>query len=71
VDVFKLPTVSAYEDIKERAIQSTKSYVLIDSILGTRQGGGMNRPQGNQGGFHRGAFQSFQNFANNPNATPH
>jgi hypothetical protein len=42
VDVFKLPTVSAYKDIKERAVQSTKSYVLIDSILGTHRGGGMN-----------------------------
>lgn len=36
VDVFKPPAITTYEDIKERAIQSTKSRIIIDSILGTR-----------------------------------
>ena len=35
IDVFKPPIVTTYEDIKQRAIQSTKSRIIIDSILGT------------------------------------
>jgi hypothetical protein len=35
VDVFKPPTITAYEDIKSRAIESTRLRALIDSILGT------------------------------------
>ena len=63
IDVFKPPIVTTYEDIKQRAIQSTKSRIIIDSILGTRRGGQPSCPQGNRGSF-RGAFQSFQNVNN-------
>jgi hypothetical protein len=68
VDVFKPPTITAYEDIKEQAIQSTRSRALIDSILGSQRAGPA-RPPTNRGGFQGGAFQSFQNYAaqNNQN----
>jgi hypothetical protein len=67
IDVFKLPTVTAYEDIKARAIESTRSRALIDSILGTHRASGTTRPSANRGGFHGGAFQLFQTIANQAN----
>jgi hypothetical protein len=70
VDVFKPPTVTTYEDIKARAIESTRSRALIDSILGTRRTRGSTRPVSNRGGFRGGAFQSFQRFATQNNQNP-
>jgi hypothetical protein len=70
IDVFKPPTITTYEDIKARAIESTRSQALIDSILGTRRTGGTARPPTNRGSFHRGAFQSFQNLAMQNNQNP-
>jgi hypothetical protein len=67
VDVFKPPTVTAYEDIKEQAIESTRSRALINSILGSCRTTGSTRPPPNRGGFHGGAFQSFQTYANQNN----
>ena len=68
VDIFKPPAVTTYEDIKERAIQSTKSRILIDSILGSRRSGQTTRPI-NRGGFRGGAFQSFQSNTPRPTQT--
>jgi hypothetical protein len=70
VDVFKPPTVTAYEDIKARAIESTRSWALIDSILGSCQARGAMRPPANRGNFQGGAFQSFQNLATQNNQNP-
>jgi Retrotransposon gag protein/Zinc knuckle len=67
-DVLKPPFVHGYPAIKERAIQSTKSKQMIESIVGRRpnQGGttgGFQRP--NNPGFRGGAFRNFQgNFQN-------
>ena len=63
IDVFKPPIVTTYEDIKQRAIQPTKSRIIIDSILGTHCGGQPSCPQRNCGSF-QGAFQSLQNMNN-------
>jgi hypothetical protein len=70
VDIFKPPTVTTYEEIKARAIKSTRSQVLIDSILGTHQTGAVARPTMNRGNFRGGAFQSFQNLATQNNRNP-
>jgi hypothetical protein len=67
VDVFKPPTVTAYEDIKERAIESTRLRALIDSILGSCHTTGSIRPPPTRGGFRGGAFQSFQMYTNQNN----
>jgi hypothetical protein len=56
VDIFKPPAVTTYIDIKDCAIQSTKSCILIDSILGSHHGGQTSHPQANRGGFRGGAF---------------
>ena len=63
-DVLKPPFPHGYQAIKERAIESTKSKQLIDSIINRcpNQGGStgsFQRP--NNGGFQGGAFWNFQN----------
>ena len=63
IDVFKPPIITTYKDIKQQAIQSTKSRIIIDSILGMHQGGQPSCPQGNRRSF-QGAFQSLQNVNN-------
>jgi hypothetical protein len=70
VDVFKPSTITAYEDIKAHAIENTRSWALIDSILGTRRTGGATRSAANRGSFRGGAFQSFQNLASQNNRNP-
>ena len=42
LDCLKPPTVDTYAKIKERAIQSTRSRMLIENFLGPRRGGGSN-----------------------------
>ena len=45
VEVYKPPAPRTYEDIKQRAIDSTRSRMLIDDILGKRAGPGRGRGQ--------------------------
>ena len=44
IDVYKPPTPQTYAEIKQRAIDSTRSRMLIDDILGKRQGRGRIGP---------------------------
>jgi len=60
LDILKPPHVHGYAAIKERAIESTRSRVMIKSILGPRgRGSGSNTSQGPFCGFWGGAFQPF------------
>jgi Retrotransposon gag protein len=44
IDVYKPPMPQTYEEIKQRAINSTRSRQLIDDILGKRRGTGRGQP---------------------------
>ena len=59
VDCLKPPTVDTYTQIKERAIQSTRSRILIENMLGPRRTTASNTSRGSFRGFRGGSFQSF------------
>jgi len=60
LNVLKPPNVQGYAAIKERAIESTRSRMLIESLLGPRgRGSGSNTSQGPFCSFRGGAFQPF------------
>jgi hypothetical protein len=60
VDVYKPPVPNTYVEIKQRAINSTRSRMLIDDILG-------KRPNRGRGGPTRGFFgRSLQQPGNRP-----
>jgi hypothetical protein len=44
IDVYKPPMPQTYAEIKQRAIDSTQSWMLIDDILGKRSGQGGSQP---------------------------
>jgi len=58
IDVLRPPMVHIYQEIKERAVESTQSKMLVESILGQRPGA--NQPRTNSfRGFRDGTFQNF------------
>jgi len=60
LDILKPPNVQGYTAIKEQAIESTRSRVIIENILGPRgRGTGSNTSWGPFYGFQGGAFQPF------------
>ena len=58
-DVVKRPQVGTYEDLKDRAIQVTRSQELLHNILKQQgsQTGQMNQPQFIPQSFNNGGFQ--------------
>ena len=60
LNVLKPPNVQGYAAIKEQAIESTRSRILIENLLGPRgRGSGSNTSWGLFHSFRGGAFQPF------------
>ena len=57
-DVFRPPMVHAYQDVKERAIQATRSKMMMDNYFGAQRQN-PNIPCPPFRGFRGGAFQTF------------